>query len=163
MQIHNDAAGRVVMLGLEDEELGVPAFHPATKHGAVLCELLGAPVSTWFATANVLPVDERRSMPRNRYGIEARLELADRSVIVVGKETAALLFVADSPLMIWLRLRWSETAPRTPTLRDVAPLYLPGIHTAAFPTPSARSTWWRDPENVDVAQQWLEEQRGVPT
>lgn len=151
MLIWNDGPGRIVLVTHEDAH-GVEPFSPLTRIGAALADLLGGPASTWFATTAVLPVPERRSMPRHAYGYEAREALAERRVIVVGREAAQLLGVPEEPLMIWMpnRWRWLES--------DVERVYLPPIFSAAFPAPNTRSAWWRDPENVDVAKQWLEEQ-----
>lgn len=157
MLIHHDGPGRIILVTHEAPACAEP-FAVGTRLGDAFAELLGAPAQTWFACAAVLPEEDRRSMPRHRYGIEARMAIADRHAIVVGKEAATLLRAPTMPLMIWTRVKWCEVQnpiPRGPMDRHVI---LPGFFSAPFPMPSSRASWLRDPENVDVMRQWLEEQ-----
>lgn len=153
MKIWNDGPGRIVFVTHEQAYGGDP-FAATTRLGQAIGGLLGVHVGAVFASAGILPVDDRRSMPRHVYGHDARDELAERRVVVVGREAAQLLLVPEEPLLIWMPSRWRYVGGEDGA-RVLAPLT-----TAAFPMPGPRTGWWRDGENVEVARQWLEEQRG---
>lgn len=153
MEIFNDAPNRIVLLGHRDEG-DAPAFDVRTCVGAYLYELLGVPVSSMFATANVLPARDVRYIVGRRLGAEAREALGHRRVIVVGKETAQLLYLPHQPVLKWA----SIDAKHVNLGDDGARRVLPPLEVSQFPIPTPRSHYWQNTGLAEHALAWLAEQ-----
>lgn len=144
MKIHHDAADRtrIIVLGLEDDEAGLPAFDPRTKPGAYLADLLGSPVSEHYATANII---DDRIASRRFHARDALAAIDGRRVIAVGREVCMLLGVPSSPLMQWQR---SENESVFGVVRSQ-------FTYAPFPVPTERSGYWKDLESAERALMWF--------
>lgn len=154
MEIFNDAPNRIVLLGHRDEE-ELPAFDTRTRAGAYLYDLLGVPLSSMFATANVLPAREVRYIVGRRLGAEARELLGHRRVIVVGKDTAQLMCLPHQQVLEWT----SISTTYLNSLGDKGGVRrLPPLEVAQFPTPGPRSHYWQNTQLAEHALAWLAEQ-----
>lgn len=151
MEIFNDAPGRIVLLGHRDEG-DFPAFDVRTCVGAYLHELLGVPASSMFATANVLPARDVRYIVSRRLGAEAREALGHRRVIVVGKETAQLLYLPHQPV-----LEWASIETKHVNIGETRRA-LPPLEVAQYPIPTPRSHYWQNTGLAEHALAWLAEQ-----